>query len=364
MGLRNYALDGLRGLAALAVALSHCNLAVSGPAVWALTLSQLPGQPFGDVVGRLAYVLFPGDAAVTLFFVLSGHVLWESFFKNYGRSIGAFPEYLLTRLYRLLPVAIASAIPLGLLAGIVLPPLDASELAKTMLMLSVNTNGVLWSLQVEVVCSLLLFFVWMLVRGSTPALIAALVVSFILYRATKIPYLLFFPSFLAGALISRAPERFSRHVWISVLGVILLIGTSLLIGHGWRSRYGETLGAYLLIAYVRNMQPALLVSRPVHFLGMISYPFYLLHVVGLRLAAHFLADHSAAWPAGRFIAFAAISVLVTVPLAWFVHISVELPAIRGRPRFSEGRRQTSPTVTLVPPVLCEHGAARMEGVQA
>ena len=279
MGQRNYALDGLRGLAALAVALNHCNLIVSGPVVWALTLSQLDGRPLEEVLGRLAYLMFPGDAAVTLFFVLSGHVLWESFFKNYRFNITAFPEYLLSRVYRLVPVAIASAIPLGLLAGVLLPPIDANELAKTMLMLSINTNGVIWSLQVEVVCSLLLFFVWIVVGESTPALIAALVVSFALYRATKNPYLLFLPSFLAGALVSRAPERLSRHVASAVLGLMLLAGTSLLIGHGWRSRYGEALGAYLLIAYVRSMQPALMVSRPAHFLGLISYPFYLLHAL-------------------------------------------------------------------------------------
>jgi peptidoglycan/LPS O-acetylase OafA/YrhL len=288
--------------------------------------------------------MFPGDSAVTLFFVLSGHVLWESFFKNYHSNIAAFPEYLLSRVYRLVPVAIASAIPLGLLAGLVLPPIDANELAKTMLMLSTNTNGVLWSLQVEVVCSLLLFFVWILVRGSAPALIAALVVSFVLYRATKNPYLLFLPSFLAGALVSRAPERLSRHVGSAVLGLVLLAGTSLLIGHGWRSRYGETLGAFLLIAYVRRMQPALLVSRPAHFLGLISYPFYLLHVVGLQLATPILAGYPGAGPVSRFVGLALISLLITVPLAWFVHLTVEMPAMRGRPRFSGAGRQAAPEV--------------------
>ena len=41
---RNHALDSLRGLAALAVALGHCVLAVTGQGAWALRLADFPGQ--------------------------------------------------------------------------------------------------------------------------------------------------------------------------------------------------------------------------------------------------------------------------------------------------------------------------------
>ena len=75
---RNHALDGIRGLAALAVALGHSNLAITGLSVWRSTLFDFPMMSPGDVMARLLYVLFPQDAAVTLFFVLSGPVLWAS----------------------------------------------------------------------------------------------------------------------------------------------------------------------------------------------------------------------------------------------------------------------------------------------
>jgi peptidoglycan/LPS O-acetylase OafA/YrhL len=329
---RNYALDGLRGLAALAVALGHCVLTVTGPDVWGLTLGRLSGHAPAEIAGRLAYLVFPSDAAVTLFFVLSGHVLWESFFKKYPAALRAFPDYLLARLYRLMPVAIAGAIPLGLIAGTFGPPADAREIVETMLLISLKSNGVLWSLQVEVVCSLALFFVWLGVGRSRLRLLVALVACFVLYRVTKNAYLLSSISFVAGALVTVAPERLRRSVPSLILGLVLLVGTSLLIGHGWRSRYGETLGAYLVIVYVRAMQPALLVSRAVHVLGLISYPFYVTHVVGMQLAGPAVTHLAASSQVAGVALYALISLAITIPLAWAIHVAIEMPALRGRPR--------------------------------
>lgn len=329
---RNYALDGLRGLAALAVALGHCVLTVTGPDVWGLTLRHLADHDPAAIIGRLAYLAFPSDAAVTLFFVLSGHVLWESFARKGAASLGAFPDYVSARLYRLMPVAIAGAIPLGLLAGTFGPPIEARELVDTMLLLSLRTNGVLWSLQVEIVCSLALFFVWLVVGRSTLRLIGALVACFVLYRVTKNAYLLSSVSFVAGALVATAPERLRRSVPLLIAGIVLLVGTSLLVGHGWRSRYGETLGAYLVIVYVRAMQPALLVSRPVHFLGLVSYPFYVTHLVGMQLATPLVARFAGGEKLASAAIFAVASLAVTIPLAWVIHAAIEMPVLRGRPR--------------------------------
>ncbi len=53
---RNYALDGLRGIAALAVALGHCDLATTGSSAWALTLDDIGAAPIVDIGGRLLYL--------------------------------------------------------------------------------------------------------------------------------------------------------------------------------------------------------------------------------------------------------------------------------------------------------------------
>ncbi|WP_043362457.1 hypothetical protein [Belnapia sp. F-4-1] len=72
---RNHALDSLRGLAALAVALGHCVLAVTGHGAWTLRLADLPDADAPAILARLGHALFPADAAVLVFFALSGHVL-------------------------------------------------------------------------------------------------------------------------------------------------------------------------------------------------------------------------------------------------------------------------------------------------
>src|SRR4051794_26674435 len=110
---RSNALDGLRGLAALAVAFAHCNLAIMGTGPWVATIRDYGNLSGPEIASGLLYVLFPGHAAVTLFFVLSGHVLWRSFKRRPPSSLFDLLNYVASRAYRLLPVAIVSAIPFG-----------------------------------------------------------------------------------------------------------------------------------------------------------------------------------------------------------------------------------------------------------
>ena len=111
---------------------------------------------------RLLSSMLPSDAAVTVFFVLSGHVLWQSFRRKRLRFFAGLPDYACSRIYRLFPLAIVSALPLGLLTAA-----RAPELVRNMLLFSNSLNGVLWSLQVEVIASFALFAVWGLAGGST-----------------------------------------------------------------------------------------------------------------------------------------------------------------------------------------------------
>jgi peptidoglycan/LPS O-acetylase OafA/YrhL len=335
-GDRNYALDGLRGLAALSVALGHCDLSVSGLAAWSLKIGDLHGLPPVLSVGRLAYLIFPSDAAVTLFFVLSGHVLWESFFAKYPLSLRAFPEYLSSRFFRLWPTAIACGIPLGLIAAIWGPPIEIGELASTMTLLSIKTNGVLWSLQIEVVCSLLLFFVWLAVRRNTLLHILAFLLSLAAFRQFGYSnnYILFFASFMMGAFIAKLPDTVRRNTLLILIGIPLLVGSSIILGHDWRSRYAETLGAFLIVANIGKTQPAFMSRGPVHFLGRISYPFYLSHIIGLKAAAPLVARFSGGHHWAAFLIYVVVSLAVTIPLAWVIHIAVEAPAMRWRPRIS------------------------------
>ena len=89
---RNLALDGVRGLAALSVALGHCMLIVAGMDVWSKTAFDFPAMPAQEIAGRLMHLLFPGNGAVMVFFVLSGYVLWGSFARKQA-SLTALPMW-------------------------------------------------------------------------------------------------------------------------------------------------------------------------------------------------------------------------------------------------------------------------------
>jgi peptidoglycan/LPS O-acetylase OafA/YrhL len=324
---RKPALDGLRGIAALSVALGHCVLQVTGLALWGTSLRDFPSMPVSDILNRVASALFPSDAAVLVFFVLSGHVLWESFRRKNSRFVAGLPDYVCARAYRLFPLTIAAAIPLGYFVSA-----PAADLVRNMLLLSRNLNGVLWSLQVEVIASLALFALWGLTRGKGWKLAAALVLSLGLGRLFRgNMYVAFFPAFIMGAAISSIPAAWLRNRWVVAAGLALLVLSNIVFGHNGARVY-EMAGAVVIVGAAGAGRFAFLRSRAVLFLGTISYPFYLTHPIGLNGAAWVLPmlPLASTWP--NIAARAVVSIGLTIPLALALHVLVEVPVLRGRPR--------------------------------
>jgi peptidoglycan/LPS O-acetylase OafA/YrhL len=332
---RNLALDGLRGLAALAVAFAHCNLAVTGPAAWAATIWDFPDRPATEIASSLLYVVFPGHAAVTLFFVLSGYVLWRSFGRNQPDSVRELPDYALGRAVRLLPVSIASALPLAFLSDA-----PALEVVANMLLLSHSLNGVLWSLQVEAVCSIAIFFAWLVARASPVRLLAVLGVVLALSPAFRgSNFFLYFPAFLLGAAIDHVPDRVWARRALPVAALAGLVLAHVLIPHA-AARHVEMVCAMGLVGWVAKRPPSLLLSRAVQFLGAVSYPFYLSHVTGLMVAAALGIGEGTANPFARMALLALVSIPVALAMAWLLHVVVETPALRARARFRPGALRT------------------------
>lgn len=278
---------------------------------------------------RVLSALFPSDAAVMVFFVLSGHVLWDSFRRKRLPFLNGLPDYIGARFYRLFPLAIVSALPLGLLSGA-----PAHELVSNMLLISNSLNGVLWSLQVEVVASLALFGVWGLTRGVPWKLALCLVVAFAatpFFRGEGA--IVFFPAFILGASISSVPPFIWQRRSAIIGGAAILIFANLLFGHGGITRVFEMAGATVLVGGVANGQLQWLSTRLPMFLGAISYPFYLTHVVGLLLAEPYLVVMPSASAVVMIAERAVASIALTIPLAWLLHVLVEDPVLRARPRF-------------------------------
>jgi peptidoglycan/LPS O-acetylase OafA/YrhL len=332
---RNLGLDGLRGIAALSVALGHCLLHVTGLPLWDTSLRDFPSMPWSDIGIRVVSSLLPSDAAVMVFFVLSGHVLWGSFQRKRLRFFADLPDYASARIYRLFPVAIASALPLGLLK-----PVSAAELVRNMLLLSNSVNGVLWSLQVEVVASFALFAVWGLTRGVAWKLLLALALALVAARFAHGQFpVLFFPAFILGALISSVPQRVWRNHWLLAGATTALVFASLFLGHNGTSRLLQMAAATVLVGCVASGSLRFLRGRIPVFLGAVSYPFYLTHLVGLTLAEPMLAALSPMPRLAITAAYAVASIAVTLPLAWLLHVLVENPCLRARPRIGPTARR-------------------------
>jgi peptidoglycan/LPS O-acetylase OafA/YrhL len=322
MAGRNTALDGLRGYAALGVALGHSVLAITGLGLWGTSLGDFPHMSGAAIFYRLLSVVAPSDAAVMLFFVLSGHVLWQSFVrKKLGPA--ALPDYFFSRIIRLFPLIVVTTVLIGVLkhAGV-------GAVLRAAILWNVSLNGVLWSLQVEVIGSVVIVLVWLFARNAGLRLLAALAVSLLVLPLVRGTPLVFMPAFVLGAVIGLAPEWLWRGRWLFGAGLALLVGTNIVTGHGGAARLPEMVGAALVVGCMGASPINALRTRLSTFLGEISYPFYLVHPIGMIFGFHAVAGLAGVPVLGRILVFAAVSIAIAMPLAWLLHVGVEAPAMR------------------------------------
>jgi peptidoglycan/LPS O-acetylase OafA/YrhL len=302
------ALDGLRGVAALMVLVSHCMLLIP-------TVSEAFGGT-GKGGRGLAWVVtytplhafWAGSEAVVVFFVLSGFVLTRAADRPRFSWRAYYPSRLL-RLY--LPVAGAlvfaaitfDAVPRNHSAGL-------SSWLKAYQQITVGVRNVahdlllvrganlvlppLWSLKWEVIFSLLLPLAvfgasrrWPIGLAQTVVLLGVTILG--ADTAGRKGYLLYLPMFGIGAvmarhhhLLSRLGRRLTttRGVLVVVLGVVTL--TASWTAHDQSSavyRPFEVIGAVLIVfafGYWRPLRTAG-ESRPLQWLGKRSFSLYLVH---------------------------------------------------------------------------------------
>ena len=78
--------------------------------------------------------------------------------------------------------------------------------------------------------------------------------------------------------------------------------------------------------------PPLLEKASIKFLGAVSYPFYLVHPLGMAGALNFIGPPPGMNFLFQFDVYALVSLLISLPVAWLLHVTVEMPALKGRPR--------------------------------
>lgn len=345
-------LDGLRGVAAVVVLLHHSLLVV--PALAAPYFGQPiePGLPALLVTTPL-HLLWAGTEAVYLFFILSGLVLGLSTDSRSFRWAAYFPSRMV-RLY--LPVIAAVALAVVVIAIVprdgdhesvwLARPFDGYPLQAilTDVMLLGGTSTVvspLWSLQWEVLFSLLLpLYIFVARRISAAVQIPVYLALATLGTYAGVAALKYLPMFGIGvalaAVWNRVGDRVGRMsrpvavpVWTVVIAGSLVLTVSywmVLPALGARMASTVTMPVTLLavtaliIAAVHaGGLRAVLASRPVRFLGTISFSLYLVHEP-LVIAIAELVD--------RPVLTVVWAVPISLAVAVAFHFAVERPSQR------------------------------------
>ncbi len=338
---RHQSIDGLRGCLGIAVFIHHV----------VITWYVIHGD--GWIPPRSRFVDQLGSTSVALFFMITAFLFWGRVLSR-GSAID-WPEFLVSRIYRLYPVYLLTFAIIVVLVIVLTwprrPESAASQIEPVVQWLLMfrapdlnglpNTRllaaGVLWSLRYEWLFYLSLPFLGLVAgrsRQPLPALLSAMAAVLLVYwAALNEPFdkgtLFSFAGGIIAAHWVRRPRlvEIGRSSIVGVTAVAALLVTMVCFPTAFHWE-GTILLSVFFVAVASGQslfgllrQPALLL------LGDITYGVYLLH--GLPLWAIFQRlmprEAVAHWPVFLFTA-AATAVLVVL-LATVVFLTIERPAI-------------------------------------
>jgi peptidoglycan/LPS O-acetylase OafA/YrhL len=157
-------LEFLRGIAAFGYSESTYFSGFQGPELVRFLDGNGPWiEHPGWVIDLIAATIFPGAAAVSVFFVLSGFVLGETLLRSGKQS--DYHLFIVRRLFRILPALWASVLVAPVIWNELARPITLAEIGRHLWLAETWLNIPLWSLRVELVNSALLPVMWWL-RGK------------------------------------------------------------------------------------------------------------------------------------------------------------------------------------------------------
>jgi peptidoglycan/LPS O-acetylase OafA/YrhL len=328
-------LDGLRGISALVVMVTHAAV-----------------LPFSDPFPVLVQTLgFAGRAAVIVFFVLSGHVITSSILAMRARGGFSPAVYAINRFARVYPPFLLCLC----LAWMVVwlrsqgwidpqPRLMAEPIAATATNLLrdlvflfgsgtpvQNANAPVWSLRIEVVCYVIagLAAVGLQSGVMLRVVLMAAAIALALMAAMRLESaVLGFAAFGAGALttmVRRAPPRWVLAVAVGAL--CLLAGALLGLGVGLEPRHGWPRMLRLFYEAVAVCAAAILVLdlslgedgtlhagfRRMSWIAPFSYTLFITHLPLIVILAGFVGVSGDL--ASRLVAFGALAA-AAMAFAW------------------------------------------------
>ncbi len=334
------ALDGLRGLAALLVVVSH--------------LSTQTG------IGADLFQRGGGQLGVMLFFALSGFLMAHMYFGHAPTPIAVW-RYGVARVARVVPLYLV--VVLGSYALGHYPPAQACADGACLRAYDVTDQNladhlflragvsVLWTIPVEMRFYALFLVFWLAFaanRSLGTALIAGLLALYWLREPATMPVMKLGHYFLLGLIVWIAWRAVARRGRDGVWNALFASALAMLVAslpqpfialHGhvprmwWEPQVGVAVGLLLLASARSPLGGRLLGLAPLRWLGAVSYSLYLTHMLVLMNLA-LLLD-----PAARPLAFYAVAMAISLGLAALSHRWLERPAQAWLRKALDGRTQ-------------------------
>ncbi len=352
--IRHTQLDGLRGLAAIAVVMFHSILdrdPTQNARIVRPTIQELHG--FYPLLTKAVFVLISGETAVMLFFVLSGTVLFESLRQRQASPVATAFGFPIRRFFRLYPtffVCLVACSGLMALTGALALPI--AHFWQSAQLRDFSVVGASWTLQVEFLAiPLVLLGYWGYRLWGPGGIIAAYAVTAAALATPELrmhaPYFHRFAScFAVGLLIptgvGAAVARRLPSVAFPFILAAMLLARHVLGLHWWTMDTQQVLAALVIaqLYYQRAGRFGRFFNGAIpQYLGRLSYSVYLFNVLFLLLVEHLTDDMPA---------------LRSHPLEWGLLFSI--PIVGGgiatahwvekhieRPSIALGRRLTRAT---------------------
>ncbi|MFT3729825.1 MAG: acyltransferase [Hyphomicrobium sp.] len=375
---RKSALDGLRGLAACVVVIHH-GIHLSDKTLWGRVSIGYPQDlPASYIVERATVSIFSGGMAVNIFFILSGAVLAQSLLRNEGRNFSATAlDFTVRRIFRLYPALIAAVLLLGITGHMVGSRLGMPEYAFQTIfdnaaLLGKGVNGATWTLQIEVIAIPVILAVFYFFRIYGTAAIFAFVMYaeccfFVGAPFGPVSFNVALLCFALGMLIptdviSKGLAKVSGDAWLPALFAMAAVRFIFPAASGGALFAIICLSFFCVAVLYHRERPDCVLNQPVvQFLGRISYSLYLNHVFFLLVLFHIInlvlgAGTIATYHLPVGLAFGALVLLITIPLAVFAERFVEVPGIAlGRyvaRKFSALSEMERPTIAAGSTTSC------------
>jgi peptidoglycan/LPS O-acetylase OafA/YrhL len=413
---KNLALEGLRGVASLNVVLGH--FLFSFFPYLAHDVRPYPGAVakywFEEVLRYFPFTFaYLADSAVSVFFVLSGYVLTRRFYQT-GRP-DVFEGAAAKRYIRLVVPAAVSALlawvllQTGAYANGLAPTLGTAGWVMSFYTEPVSfgtaflggvigaplfgqsgLNGPLWTIQIELVGSILLFGCYALFGNRSRILLILWFSYFAYILGGRGPVMLNYLALLIGSFIHLAETRLRVWNWLSRACLALgLLGVSFTHARPYAiidkmplpnlTPYGpnfdtdhilfwHTAGAALLLAGVIGSTTAsrLLNHRFLVYLGRLSFAIYLLHFPLLMSLSFRIAQlgHSIGMSYWAYAGCALLGLLAALfPLAEVFYRFVDAPSMLFADRISKrlGRASVVPRAVPAPATQPVVSPSRRDG---